>query len=95
MPTTKLLYALAVIAAPCLLAGGAMAQGTLGSGPCQGTATNVNGTIQTQLITPASGADGTCEVLVMPDGRMQVQNGIAADDTDGPAAPHTGAGGAR
>ena len=88
--TTIILTAFALVAAQAVLPGKVMAQNPM---PCQGTATDVNGVLQTQGVTPAGGVDGTCEVLMWPDGRLMVQNGTPAGNPDGIDARHEGVGG--
>ena len=79
--------ALALLASAAMFPWPAMAQG---HPPCSGTATDVNGTIHSSGVTPPGGWDGTCEAVVMPGGKVLVQNGPAASDPDGPNAPHEG-----
>lgn len=90
---TKTIASAAILAlglGVAMLPASGWAQGSL---PCSGSGTDDNGIIRTNGYTPAGGVEAQCDALVLPSGRVTVQDGPAADAPDGVDAVHEGAGG--
>jgi hypothetical protein len=57
--------------------------------PCSGRGTDVDGAIHVENETGPVGFNGTCAALVLPDGRVMIENGMPSDTPD-EAGPHGG-----